>query len=62
MLNADTTCVLLEFSLTIKTATLIFISGCGLAISFAKKGNQVLFIIWYRVNKLFEPRKRACIS
>ena len=46
--------VLLDFSLTVKAATLIFISGCGSAIL----GNQV----WYRVNKLFEPRKRACIS
>ena len=26
------------------------------------KGNQVLFIIWRRINKLFGPRKRACIS
>ena len=38
--------VLLDFSLYVKAATLIFISGCGLAISSAKKGNQVLFIIW----------------
>ena len=26
-----------------------------------RKGNQVL-CIWLRVNKLFEPRKRACFS
>ena len=26
-----------------------------------RKGNRVLFIILYRVNKLFEPRERACI-
>ena len=26
-----------------------------------KEGNHVLSI-WYSVNKLFEPRKRACIS
>ena len=26
-----------------------------------KKGNQVLSI-WQRVNKLFEPRKRTCVS
>ena len=26
------------------------------------KGNQVLFIIWWRIDKLFGPRKRACIS
>ena len=37
--------VLLDFSLTVKAATLIFISGCGSAISSAKEGNQVLFII-----------------
>ena len=37
--------VLLDFSLTVKAATLVFISGCGSAISSAKE-NQVLFIIW----------------
>ena len=30
--------VLLDFSLTVKAATLIFISGCGSAISSAKEG------------------------
>ena len=30
--------VLLDFSLTVKEATLIFISGCGWAISSAKEG------------------------
>ena len=29
-------CILLDFSLTVKAATLIFISGCGSAISSAK--------------------------
>ena len=29
-----------DFSLTVKAATLIFISGCGLAISSAKKGKS----------------------
>ena len=38
--------VLLDFSLTVKAETLIFISGCGPAIPSAKEGNQVLFIIW----------------
>ena len=38
--------VLIDFSLTVKAATLIFISGRGSAISSARKGNQVLFIIW----------------
>ena len=30
--------ILLDFSLTVKAATLIFISGCGSAISSAKEG------------------------
>ena len=32
--------VLLDFSLTVKAATLIFISECGSAISFAKEGKS----------------------
>ena len=32
--------VLLDFSLTVKTATLIFISGCDSAISSAKEGKS----------------------
>ena len=32
--------VLLDFSLYVKAATLIFISGCGLAISSAKEGKS----------------------
>ena len=32
--------VLLDFSLTVKVATLIFISGCGSAISSAKEGKS----------------------
>ena len=43
---AKVSLVLLDFSLTVKVATLIFISGCGSAISLLRKGNQVLFIIW----------------
>ena len=31
--------ILLDFSLTVKVATLIFISGCGSAVSSAKEGN-----------------------
>ena len=54
--------VLLDFSLTVKAATLIFISGCGSAISSAKEGNSGFIYNLLRVNKLFEPRKRACIS
>ena len=38
--------VLLDFSLTVKAATLIFTSGRDSAILSAKEGNQVLFIIW----------------
>ena len=44
--------VLIDF----KAATLIFISWRGSAISSA----QVLFIMWFKVNKPFWPRKRAC--
>ena len=32
--------ILLDFSLTVKAATLIFISGCGLAISSAEEGKS----------------------
>ena len=32
--------------LTVKGATLIFIYGRGSAISSAKEGNRVLFIVW----------------
>ena len=32
--------VLLDFSLTVKAATFIFISGCGPAISSAKEGKS----------------------
>ena len=32
--------VLLDFSLTVKAATLIFISGCGSTISFAIQGKS----------------------
>ena len=34
--------VLLDFSLTVKVATLIFISGCGSAIPSAKEGKSGL--------------------
>ena len=33
-------CVFLDFSLTVKAATLISISGCGSAISSAKAGKS----------------------
>ena len=35
-------CILLDFSLTVKAATLILISGCGSAISSAKEGKSGL--------------------
>ena len=34
-------CVFIDFSLTVKAVTLIFISGCGSAISSAKEGRSV---------------------
>ena len=37
---AETTVILLDFSLTVKAATLILISGCGSAISSAKEGKS----------------------
>ena len=36
--------LLIYFSLTVKAVTLIFISGCGSAISSAKKRNKVLLL------------------
>ena len=33
-------CLLLDFSLSVKAATLVFISGCSLAISSAKEGKS----------------------
>ena len=40
------TMVLLDFSLTVKAATLIFIFGRGAAISSTKEGKSGLFVIW----------------
>ena len=37
-------CLLLDFSLTVKAATLIFISGRGSAISSAKEGKSWLYL------------------
>ena len=37
----DSSCVLLDFSLTVKASTLIFIFGCGSAISSDKEGKSV---------------------
>ena len=38
--------ILLDFSLTVKAATLIFISGCGSAISSAKYGKSGFIYMW----------------
>ena len=54
--------ILLDFSPIVKAATSIFISGCGSAISSAKEGKSGFIYNLVKVNKLFEPRKRACIS
>ena len=40
LLAVDSHKILLDFSLTVKAATLIFISGCGSAISSAKEGKS----------------------
>ena len=37
-------CVLIDFSLTVKAATLIFKSGCGSAISSAYEGKSGFFL------------------
>ena len=45
--------ILIDFSLTVKAATLIFISGRGSAISSAKQGKsgfKELIIFWGRAN------------
>ena len=55
--------ILIDFSLTVKAATLIFISWRGSRLfHLLNKGNQGLFIIWWIINKLFWPCKRACMS
>ena len=41
-----TTQVLLDFSLTVKAAPLIFISGCGLASPSAKEGKSGFIYNW----------------
>ena len=65
--------LLIHFLLTVTAATLIFISGRGSAISCAKEGKSGFIYNWLGpkitlcpsnwsiVNKLFVPRKRACI-
>ena len=50
--------VLIDFSLTVNAATLIFIPGRGLAISSAKQGKSCFI---YNLVK-FGLRKCACLS
>ena len=45
--NGNQLTVLLDFSLTVKAATLIFISGRGWAISSAKEGKSGFIYILY---------------
>ena len=55
--------VLLDFSLTVKAATIIFISGRASAISFSKEGKSgFIYNFGKELISFFEPRKRACIS
>ena len=49
--------LLLDFPLTVKAATLIFISGRGSAISSAKQGNS-----GFIYNLVKSKHKRACVS
>ena len=52
--------ILIALSLTVKAATLIFISGHGSAAKQGKSGSIYNFVENFK--KLFGPRKRACIS
>ena len=55
--------VLIDFSLTVKAATLIFISGRGLAISSAKQRKSgSIYNLAKNKNELFGPCKRGCNS
>ena len=54
--------VLIDFLLTVKVASLIFISGRGSAISILMEGKSGFIYNLVRNNKLCGPRKRACIS
>ena len=54
--------IILDFSLPVRAATLIFKSGCGSAISSAKEGKSgFIYNLVKRVNTIFEPCKRAYI-
>ena len=51
-----------RLSLTVKAATLIFISGRNSAISSDKEGKSGSIYNLVKNKKLFRPRKRECIS
>ena len=51
-----------DFSLTVQAATLIFISGHGLAISSAKEKKSGFIYNSVKSDNLFGPRKCAFIS
>ena len=55
--------LLIDTLLTAKAVTLVFISGRGSAISSAKT-KEIRSYLYFceKIHKLFEPRKRACIS
>ena len=57
--QAGTVMILIDFSLTVKAANLIFMSGRGSAISSAKQCKSGSI---YNFVKLVGPRKSACIS
>ena len=61
-LSCNVNKVLYDFSLTVKAATLIFISGRGSTISSAKQGKSGSIYNLVKINKLFGPRQHACIS
>ena len=62
VMSRSALCLYLFFSLTVKAATLIFISGRGLAISSAKQGKSGSIYNLVKNFMLFGPRKRKCIS
>ena len=61
-MNCEFLLVLLDFSLTVKAATLIFISGRGSAIPSAKQGKSGFIYFGKTLVSFFGQRIRACIS
>ena len=56
-------CLLINFSLTVKASTIIFISGRGLAISSAKQGKSgSIYNLVKNFKKMNGLRKRVCNS